>query len=174
MVNVRIPQPLRKLTGGASEVKVTGSTVIEMIDNLEKEYPGIKDRICEDNGKVRRFVNIYVNNEDIRFLQSTDTPIKDGDEVSIIPAVAGGAEKEKKEKRKVYLTYPTRMVKEPLIYWVGRKFKVVTNIRSASISDKIGLVALELEGKRSEVERALHWFRRKGVKVEPIEQDVVE
>jgi len=174
MVNVRIPQPLRKLTGGASEVKVAGSTVIELIDNLEKEYPGIKERICEDNGKVRRFVNIYVNNEDIRFLQSTDTALKDGDEVSIIPAVAGGAPEGKREKRKVYLTYPPRLVKEPLIYRVGRKFKVITNIRSASISDKIGLVALELEGKRSEVERALQWFRRKGVKVEPIEQDVVE
>ncbi len=173
-VKVRIPTPLRKLTKGIPEVKVTGATVSQLINNLEREYPGIKERICEGDGKVRRFVNIYVNDEDIRFLQNTDTALKDGDEVSIIPAIAGGSPKGKKEKRKVYLTYPMKLVKEPLIYWVGRKFKVITNVRSASISEKMGLVALELEGERAEVDKALQWFRKKGVKVEPIEQDVVE
>lgn len=173
-IKVRIPTPLRKLTKGSQEVTVSGSTVANLIDNLEKEYPGIKERICEGNGKVRRFVNIYVNEEDIRFLQNTDTTLKEGDEISIIPAIAGGSPASRMEKRKVYLTYPMKLVREPLIYWVGRKFKVITNVRSASISEKMGLVALELEGKGEEVDKALQWFRKKGVKVEPIEQDVVE
>ena len=173
-IKVRIPTPLRKLTKGSQEVTVSGSTVANLIDNLEKEFPGIKERICEGNGKVRRFVNIYVNEEDIRFLQNMDTTLKVGDEISIIPAIAGGAPASRREKRKIYLTYPMKLVREPLIYWVGQKFKVITNVRSASISEKMGLVALELEGKEEEIDKALQWFRKKGVKVEPIEQDVVE
>lgn len=174
MAKVRIPTPLRKLTRGAQEVTVTGTTISELLDALERDYPGIKERICENDGKVRRFVNIYVNDEDIRFLQNTATAVKDDDEVSIIPAIAGGSPEAGKTRRKVYLTYPPKLVKEPLVYWAGKKFDVVTNIRSASISEKMGLVALELEGAESEVDRVLQWFRKKGVKVEPIEQDVVE
>ena len=90
MAIVRIPTPLRKLTGGAEEVNAAGKNVGELIGELEKKYPGIKERICDESGSVRRFVNIFVKDEDIRFLQNLDTPIKDGDEVSIVPAIAGG------------------------------------------------------------------------------------
>jgi ABC-type methionine transport system ATPase subunit len=77
-------------------------------------------------------------------------------------------------KVKVYLTYPPALVKEPLIYWVGKKFAVVTNIRGASISDAMGLVALELEGPQGDIDRAIAWLRAQGVKVEPIEKNVIE
>lgn len=90
MANVRIPTPLRKFTGGADEVKVSGATVGQVVSDMESRYPGIKERLCEADGKVRRFVNIYVNGDDIRFLQHLDTAVKDGDEVSIVPAIAGG------------------------------------------------------------------------------------
>ena len=90
MATVRIPTPLRKLTQGSEEVSAAGKTVGELIGDLEKKYPGIKERICDESGAVRRFVNIFVRDEDIRFLQNLDTPVKDGDEVSIVPAIAGG------------------------------------------------------------------------------------
>jgi molybdopterin synthase sulfur carrier subunit len=88
-INVRIPTPLRTLTGGKEEVPAQGKNVRELIDDLERNYPGIKDRLCDDKG-VRRFVNIYQNEEDIRFLDGLDTAIKDGDSISVVPAIAGG------------------------------------------------------------------------------------
>lgn len=90
MIKVRIPTPLRSVTNGQGEVTIKGATVAEMIDNLNTEHPGLKDRLCDEEGEVRRFVNIYVNEEDIRFLQGKQTSLKDGDEVSIVPAIAGG------------------------------------------------------------------------------------
>lgn len=88
-VTVRIPTPLRTLTGGLDEVTAKGSTVRAVIDNLEQSYPGIKDRLCDEKG-VRRFVNIYANEEDIRFLDNLETVVSDGDSVQIVPAIAGG------------------------------------------------------------------------------------
>lgn len=88
-INVRIPTPLRTLTGGADEVQVEGKTVGEVIDQLEAKYPGMKDRLCDEKG-VRRFVNVYANEEDIRFLDNLQTELKEGDSVSIVPAIAGG------------------------------------------------------------------------------------
>lgn len=90
---VRIPQPLQGLTNNLAEVEATGTTIKDLIDDLERRYPGIKDRICDESGKVRRFVNVYVNEEDIRFLEREATKLKDEDEVSIIPAIAGGGKK---------------------------------------------------------------------------------
>ncbi|HXN07991.1 MAG TPA: MoaD/ThiS family protein, partial [Nitrospiria bacterium] len=82
-VKIKIPTPLRKVTGGQGEVEVSGKSVIEVIELLDKDFPGIKERICDESGELRRFVNIYVNQEDIRFIKGKDTPLKDGDEVSI-------------------------------------------------------------------------------------------
>ena len=90
MPSVRIPTPLRKLSNDRDEVEVSASNVAEMIDKLEEECPGIKDRICDEDGNVRRFINLYVNNEDIRFLNGKDTDLNENDIVSIIPAIAGG------------------------------------------------------------------------------------
>jgi molybdopterin synthase sulfur carrier subunit len=87
---VRIPTPLRKLTDNQELIEVNAGTVGAAIAELQSRYPGIKERLLDDTGAVRRFVNVYVNEEDIRFLENQQTPIKDGDEVSIIPAIAGG------------------------------------------------------------------------------------
>ncbi|MSQ48612.1 MAG: MoaD/ThiS family protein [Deltaproteobacteria bacterium] len=87
---VRIPTPLRRFTGGAEEVSADGVTIAAVVDNLEQRHPGLKERLCDEAGKVRRFVNIFVNGDDIRFLNNLETTIKDGDEVSIVPAIAGG------------------------------------------------------------------------------------
>ena len=88
--NIRIPTPLRKLTNNEEVVQVTATTVGAAIAELQSRFPGIEERLVDEKGEVRRFVNIYVNEEDIRFLQNRATPLKDGDEVSIIPAIAGG------------------------------------------------------------------------------------
>jgi molybdopterin synthase sulfur carrier subunit len=89
-VKVRIPTPLRKLTNNEEVVEVNAGTISAAISELQTRYPGIKERLLDESGSVRRFVNVYVNEEDIRFLQNQETPIKAGDEVSIIPAIAGG------------------------------------------------------------------------------------
>jgi sulfur-carrier protein len=88
-VTVRIPTPLRTLTGGEDAVKVSGARVRDVIDNLEKAHPGMRERLLDDKG-VRRFVNIYVGDEDIRFLDGLDTELAAGQEISIVPAIAGG------------------------------------------------------------------------------------
>ncbi len=90
-VKVRIPTPLMKLTNNQAEVTAEGGTIADLLNNLESQFAGMKERICEENGAPRRFINIYLNEEDIRFLDGEKTKIKDGDEVSIIPAIAGGA-----------------------------------------------------------------------------------
>jgi molybdopterin synthase sulfur carrier subunit len=90
MAQVRIPAPLRKLTNDIDIVDADGSTLGEAIDKLDGSYPGIKERLCDEAGQIRRFVNIYVNGEDVRFLDNLGTPLKASDEVSIVPAVAGG------------------------------------------------------------------------------------
>ena len=90
MPSILIPTPLRKLTNELETVSGIGATVGELIDNLDKAFPGLKDRVCDESGNVRRFVNIYVNGEDIRFLEEKATAVKDSDEISIVPAIAGG------------------------------------------------------------------------------------
>lgn len=90
-VKVRIPTPLRKLTNGADEVKADGANIQDVINDLEKNFPGLKERICEPDGRLRRFVNLYLNDEDIRFKNNLETVLKENDELSIIPAIAGGA-----------------------------------------------------------------------------------
>ena len=90
MVKVRIPTPLRPLTGGKGEVETQAVDIQSMIDSLNGQFPGLKGRICDEAGEIRRFVNIYLNEEDIRFLSGKETLIKDGDQISIVPAIAGG------------------------------------------------------------------------------------
>jgi molybdopterin synthase sulfur carrier subunit len=90
MAQIRIPMPLRKLTNDTDIVTTDASTLAEAVDGLEADYPGIKERLVGDDGEIRRFVNIYVNGEDVRFLSNLSTALKASDEVSIVPAVAGG------------------------------------------------------------------------------------
>ncbi|MCL5043888.1 MAG: MoaD/ThiS family protein [Deltaproteobacteria bacterium] len=89
-VRVRIPTPLRKLTGGSDEVSVEGASVRAVIDNLEERHPGVRERLLDQKGDLRRFVNVYLNGNDIRFLNDLNSTVKDGDDISIVPAIAGG------------------------------------------------------------------------------------
>ena len=87
---IRIPTPLRRITNGQESVKVEGASLQEALNQLEEAFPGVKERIVDASGELHRFVNIYINSEDVRFLQGLETSLNDGDEVSIVPAVAGG------------------------------------------------------------------------------------
>ncbi|MDH5477441.1 MAG: MoaD/ThiS family protein [Nitrospinota bacterium] len=89
-VKVRIPTPLQRLTKGESEIAGTGETIKEVIAGLEANFPGFSERLYDEEGKLRRFINIYVNEEDIRFLDGENTKLSDGDDISVIPAIAGG------------------------------------------------------------------------------------
>ena len=180
-VIVRVPTPLMKLTDNKSEVTAEGATINEILDNLEGQFAGIKERICDENGAPRRFINIYLNEEDIRFLQNLDTPLEDGTEVSILPAIAGGAAKkapkkkrEPKAVRRVYLTFVKGLVTKPIIYDLIKKFDVIPNIRGASVTDELGILSLEIQGSAEALEKAFKWLRKTGVKVDPIEMNVLE
>lgn len=89
-VTVRIPTPLRAVTKGQAEVQAAGATVDEIVVDLERQFPGLRERLVDETGELRRFINIYVNDEDIRFLNNRQTALKDGDQVAIVPAIAGG------------------------------------------------------------------------------------
>jgi molybdopterin synthase sulfur carrier subunit len=89
-VTVRIPTPLRPLTGDRETVSSTGATVRDLVESLEASFPGMRERLCDEGGELRRFVNVYVNGEDVRFLAGLQSSLKEGDEISIVPAVAGG------------------------------------------------------------------------------------
>ena len=89
-VTVRIPTPLRRLTNGQDKVSVDGATLGDIVGSLETQFPGIKERLCDESGEIRNFVNVYVNGEDVRFLQGLNSQTKSGDEISVVPAVAGG------------------------------------------------------------------------------------
>ena len=89
-LKVIIPTPLRKLTGGAEVVEIEASTVKEVLDNLDAKYPGFRSSLCDESGALRRFINIYLDGEDVRFLDNLATPVADGSEIAIVPAISGG------------------------------------------------------------------------------------
>lgn len=169
-VQVRIPTPLKKLAGEQDVIKAQGATVGEVLQWLTNAYPGLNERLRDERGEVRRFINIYVNDEDIRFNRNLETPVKEGDQISIIPAIAGGSSL----KRRVTLTFPPSLIKEPVIYNIGHRFKLVTNIRSANVSENVGWVTLEIDGEELEYSKAVHYLNELGVAVEPVEKNVVE
>lgn len=90
-IQVLIPTPLRKFTDGSAKINGSGATVAVVLESIDKQFPGLKDRICEDDGEIRRFVNVFVNGENVRDLDGAATAVKSGDEIGIIPAMAGGA-----------------------------------------------------------------------------------
>lgn len=89
-VTVRIPSPLRRITNGQDKVNAEGEKISEVIAFLDEQFPGMKERLCDENGQLRKFVNVYVNGEDVRLLEGLNTAVKCGDKISILPAVAGG------------------------------------------------------------------------------------
>jgi molybdopterin synthase sulfur carrier subunit len=169
-VQVRIPTPLKKLAGEQDVIKAEGKTVGEVLQWLTETYPSLKERLRDERGEVRRFINIYVNDEDIRFNQNLETLVKEGDQISIIPAIAGGSYL----RRRVTLTFPPKMIREPVVYNIGHRFKLVTNIRSANVSENVGWVTLEIDGDETEYSKAIDYLNEVGVTVEPIERNVIE
>jgi sulfur-carrier protein len=165
MIKVRIPTPLQKLTNNQSEVQLEAKTVNELLAGLEKAHPGIKERLCDADGKLRRFVNVYVNEEDIRFLQGQDTALKAGDDISIIPAIAGGSGA---AKRRITLVFPTDQIKEPVVFTMAKKFDIVPNIRRARVTESVGEMMLELEGDEKKLEQGIKYLESRGIKVEPV------
>ena len=169
-IKVRIPTPLQKLTNNQSEVVCEAKDINELLAGLEKAYPGIKERLCDGEGKLRRFVNVYVNEEDIRFLQGQDTQLKDGDDISIIPAIAGGAGTAQ-VKQRVTLVFPPDQIKEPVVFMMAKKFDIMPNIRKARVTETVGEMTLELEGTRENLEKGVKYLESRGVKVEPVTGD---
>ena len=167
-VKVRIPTPLQKLTNNQSEVHCDAKNIDQMLADLEKKHPGIKERICDGEGKLRRFVNVYVNEEDIRFLKGQDTALKDGDDISIIPAIAGGA---KLSKKRVMLVFPPDQIKQPAVFTMAKKYDIMPNIRKARVTETIGEMMLELEGMEENLEKGIAYLESLGIKVEPVTGD---
>ncbi len=166
-IKVRVPTPLQKLTNNQSEVMLEATNINELLASLEKQYPGIKERLCDAEGKLRRFVNVYVNEEDIRFMQGQDTALKVGDDISIIPAIAGGAST-KKSKKRVTLVFPQKLIQEPIVFTMAMKFNVIPNIRKARVTETVGEMTLELEGEEKNLEKGIKFLEQKGVKVESV------
>ena len=173
-IKVRIPTPLQKLTNNQGEVSCEAKNINELLAFLEKQYPGIQERLCDAEGKLRRFVNVYVNEEDIRFLQGQDTALKSGDDISIIPAIAGGAPPQsnggrgKASKKRVMLVFPQNLIQEPVVFTMAVKFDVMPNIRKARVTETVGEMMLELEGEEKNLEKGIKYLESRGVKVEPV------
>lgn len=178
-VKVRIPTPLQKLTANQAEVQLEAATIDEMLAGLEKRHPGIKERLCDAEGKLRRFVNVYVNEEDIRFLQGQETALKSGDDISIIPAIAGGAETPEArrsssgglETRRVTLVFPQDRVKEPVVFTMAKQYNLMPNIRRARVTETAGEMTLEIQGKSGDLDKGIAYLESRGVKVEPVTGD---
>jgi molybdopterin synthase sulfur carrier subunit len=173
-VKVRIPTPLQKLTNNQSEVQCEAKNIDELLASLEKQYPGVKERICDADGKLRRFVNVYVNEEDIRFLNGQDTALKTGDDISIIPAIAGGSGhpsgpgQAAHSKTRVTLVFPQNLIQEPVVFTMAKKFNVIPNIRKARVTETVGEMTLELEGEAKDLDQGIKYLESRGVKVEPV------
>jgi len=170
MPTVRIPTPLRKLTLGKDEVTAAGDTVGEVLASLEQAFPGLRAKICDETGNLRRFVNVFVHAEDIRFQKSLDTPVGDGDEISIVPAIAGGAGDQGGDmaRGKYYLTFPKDLAEQPVICDMYDRLGVRFSIRQAQVGDDDAILGVELTGPEDRLGRAVDYLMSRGVRVEPI------
>jgi sulfur-carrier protein len=169
MPTVRIPTPLRKLTQGREEVSAAGGTVGEVLVSLERAFPGLRDKICDESGNLRRFVNVFVHEEDIRFLQSLETPVKEGDEIAIVPAIAGGiATGGDMARGKYYLTFPRDLEEQAVICEMYDRLGVRFSIRQAQVGDDLAILGVELSGAEERLRRAVDFLVSRGVRVEPI------
>ncbi len=172
-VKVRIPTPLQPLTQGEPRVTADGGTVRDVLADLETRYPGFKQRLYDESGSLRRFVNVYVNDEDIRFLDGESTALSEADEVSIIPAVAGGS-LPTRVRRAVRLTFPQHLITEPVTFRMAKMYDITPNIRRARVTETIGEMVLELEGEEKNVEQGIRYLQDEGVQVTAVEGDILE
>jgi molybdopterin converting factor small subunit len=146
-IKVRIPTPLQKLTNNQAEVQCDAANVNELLASLEKQYPGIKERLCDAEGKLRRVA------------------LKAGDDISIIPAIAGGAPLDRK---RVTLVFPQNLIQEPVVFTMAKKFDIMPNIRRARVTESVGEMTLELEGEDKNLDKGIKYLESRGVKVEPV------
>lgn len=170
-VTVLIPTPLRKFTGDADTLSLDGgATVASLLQAITTTHPGLNKPLLDESGSPRRFVNLYLNGEDIRFLQNTDTALKDGDEISIVPAIAGGA-----SGTEVYnLTFHRDMFSRPLLHTLGKKFRVVVNIRRAVLNEEAGWAEVSFGGPAEEIGRAIADLQTSGVNVSGPLTEIIE
>jgi molybdopterin synthase sulfur carrier subunit len=174
-VIMRIPTPFQELTGGKEEVQTAPDTIIGLIDQLERLYPGMRERLTV-GGRIRGYINIFLNEDDIRSLQAEDTQVRDGDEVTIIPAISGGssscsdlcADMEAFTKKSLKLVFPHNLIREPGIFTIAANYDIMPNIRRARVTDMVGEIVLDLEGSEENIEKALLSMRSRGVEVEDI------
>jgi len=160
-VKVLIPTPLRKFTGNADTVTVDAATIAAMLKAIDAAHPGLGKPLMDENGNPRKFVNLFLNGEDVRFLQNAETELKDGDEVSIVPAIAGGI-----GATEVYnMTFTRSMLDKPILFNVGKRFRVVTTIRRAILNEEGGWAEVAVSGSSDEIGRAMAELQTTGVSV---------
>ena len=165
-ITVRTGTALKKLFGGNQEVVAMGNTIRQLLENL-----GVRDRLCDDTGKVRRHFNIHINDgEDIRLINGIDTPVKDGDTVTILSAIAGGSG----VIRRFWLTFPREIDVKPLILEIAQSSGVEADIGETSFSKDIGLVGLKLSGEEEDIRETINIIKDKGISIKPIELDIIE
>jgi sulfur-carrier protein len=170
MAQFRIPGPLRRLSDGQVTVPVEATDLASAIDALDARYPGFRDRLLDEKGELRQFVNVYLNDEDVRLGAGLRAKVDADDEIAIVPAVAGGGS----SHRRLKLIFGPSLVKEPVIYQLGRKFEIVTNIRRADVTKDHGWVLLEVSGEAEVLDKGIDFLESRGVKVEPAEGDLIE
>jgi len=166
-VTVRIPEALRRTTGGKSQVTADGDTIAEVLEDLDVRFGGFRSWACGAEGVLRPYANIFINRQDARLHGGLSAPVALGDCISIVAGVSGGSVM----RRQLYLTFPKKLIKEPIIFRIGHEFNVVTNVKGASVSNNVGFVALEIEGEPEEIERTVQWLEEMGVMIEPLKND---
>jgi len=169
-VKVSVSGPYAVNTQGTGEFFVNGDTALEVLKNAGNEYDKMFGKLFSDAASLSADVSVLINDKAATTLDSLKRRLRKGDVIYVSPAVSGGSEM----RRRVYLNIPKDIVGQPLLFEVGHEFKVVPNIRGASISDDIGLVALELSGEEPELDKAIEWLVGKGVQVEQIGEPEVQ
>ncbi len=165
-ITVRTGAALKKLFMGKQEVEAVGNTIRQLLESL-----GVCDRLCDDTGKVRRHFNIHINDgEDIRLINGLDTPVKDGDTVTILSAIAGGTG----VIRRFWLTFSKDIDIKTLIFEIIQESSVDAKIGKISFSKDIGLIGLKLSGEEEDIRKTVDFLVEKRISIEPVELDIVE
>ena len=159
-VQVTIDRTILSRQDGTVELSSNVGTVSELLDQLDREYTGFRDKCINSEGRLKRGYHIAINGIEIDFLRRTKTVLKDGDRISITSKAPYA--------RQIYLTLPREIVNRPIVWTLGNRFNLVTNIRGAKVSKDSGILALELIGEKGKVQEAIAWLRKQSVKVEPI------
>ncbi len=165
-ITVRTGAALKKLFMGKQEVEAMGDTIRQLLENL-----GVRDRLCDDTGKIRHHFNIHINDgEDIRLINGLDTPVKDGDTVTILSAIAGGTG----VIRRFWLTFTKNINIKSLISEIIQNSGVEANLGKLSSSKDISLIGLKLSGEEADIRKTVDLIMNKGISIEPVELDIVE